>query len=74
MDSVFEGAPVKIPAKFEALLEAEYGPESMTKKEFAQYVLSVSLVDECGFELNETLTPPRHRFDDELLEWVRDDL
>jgi phosphorylcholine metabolism protein LicD len=36
-DSDFEGAPVKVPYAYSELLEAEYGPKSLTNKQFENH-------------------------------------
>jgi hypothetical protein len=38
-DTIFEGAPVKIPAQYKELLEAEYGKKALTQTEYQRYVL-----------------------------------
>ena len=38
--SEFEATPVKVPYAYSELLEAEYGPKSLTNKNFANHVFS----------------------------------
>jgi hypothetical protein len=64
-DSVFEGANVKIPFEYAYLLEEEYSAKSLTRTEFALYVL------QHPSKLLNVLMPDlyRHKFNEKTMEW-----
>jgi len=46
-DTVFEGAPAKIPFAYKEVLEAEYHKKALTLTDYEEYVIALSIPSTC---------------------------